>query len=481
MAPKKSLPLSVCVAYSAPYIITTWLASPIGLIQGIYAKYYGLPLTTIAVILLLAKLFDAISDPLIGFYNDRYYQRARTRKPFILAGGLLCLFCSYFLYVPTDISTLEGLSTVGAGYFMAWFLLFFLAWTLFEIPHMAWSNELAPNADDKSKLFSVRTTAYITGVLLFYLVPLLPIFDSKDITPDTLRVSVIASSILMLFLLYYCLKYAPNHYTVSAENHAEHGDKASNPSGAEKSNKQADVESGGLGPFLRSLRSNKPYLLLNAAFLLELFSTGIFYGVFFIYVDAYLNLGYYYAQAAIVGLAASLVSIPLWHKLAILCGKIHSWLLSMLLIIAGFVTIGTFQPGETGFYGLVAVMVLLNAGFACMWIMASGILSEVIDYSRWKYRLEKTASYFSVYTFISKAGHAVANALGLGIAGWYGLDVAATTHDAQSVWGLRLVMTWIPLGFAVLAIVFIALSPITARRHAVVRRRLDNTVSANSF
>ena len=470
MHKKSATPLSLYAVYSGPFIITTWLAAPIGLLQGIYAKYYGLPLTTIAAIILVAKFFNAVTDPLIGYFSDYYYQRFRTRKPFILAGALLCLLSSYFLYVPTDIGTLQALTQVSAAYFTTCFLLFFLAWTLFEIPHIAWASELAPAANDKSKLFSVRTTAYYIGILLFYLIPLLPMFETNDITPETLRISVIVASVLMLFLLCLCLWFTPNTYS--------HAVSRRQGTAAIKTKRKS---AGELRSFLKSLLSNKPYLLFTAAFLLEGVSTGIFYGVFFIYVDAYLNLGHYYAQTAILGLLASIGSIPLWHRLAIQFGKINTWTLSLLLIISGFVLVHSFEPGDTGFYGLVGVMVLLNTGFACMWIMASAMLSEIVDYSTWKYRVEKTATYFSLYAFIGKAGHALASAMGLGIAGWYGLDVTATVHDADSVWGLRLVMTWIPLGFAVLAVVFIALSPIDVHRHGIVRRRLDNKALVNSF
>ena len=92
--------LSESLTYSAPYLTMAWLGAPIPILQGIYAKYYGFSLTTLATIILLARFFDAITDPLIGYYSDRYARRTGTRKPFILAGGLLLILSAYFLYVP---------------------------------------------------------------------------------------------------------------------------------------------------------------------------------------------------------------------------------------------------------------------------------------------------------------------------------------------------------------------------------------------
>ncbi len=114
----------------------TWLGAPIPILQGIYAKYYGFSLTTLATIILLARFFDAITDPLIGYYSDRYARRTGTRKPFILAGGLLLILSAYFLYVPIGGDIGES-SNVSVAYFTFWFMALYLAMTLFEIPHSA--------------------------------------------------------------------------------------------------------------------------------------------------------------------------------------------------------------------------------------------------------------------------------------------------------------------------------------------------------
>ena len=63
------------LAFSAPSISLAFLVGPMGLIQGIYAKYYGMALTTLAAVLLIGRVFDAVTDPLIGHYSDRFRAR----------------------------------------------------------------------------------------------------------------------------------------------------------------------------------------------------------------------------------------------------------------------------------------------------------------------------------------------------------------------------------------------------------------------
>ena len=52
--------------YAAPFFGVSLLMGPLAVLSGIYAKHYGFALTTIATVILVARLFDAITDPVIG-------------------------------------------------------------------------------------------------------------------------------------------------------------------------------------------------------------------------------------------------------------------------------------------------------------------------------------------------------------------------------------------------------------------------------
>ena len=93
------------LAYVSPMLMLAFLWAPMGIVQGIYAKYFGVTLTAIASVFFIASLFDAVTDPLVGYFSDRYQIVLGSRKPFVLVGGLLFLLSSYFLYVPLDPSS----------------------------------------------------------------------------------------------------------------------------------------------------------------------------------------------------------------------------------------------------------------------------------------------------------------------------------------------------------------------------------------
>lgn len=470
MIQKCSLPFGYCVAYSAPHITTVWLLTPLAIIQGIYAKYYSLSLTTIALIVLGARLFDAITDPLIGYYSDRYYRRTGSRKPFMLAGGLLIIFCSYFLYVPINIDTQIAGSQVSAWYFAFWFMAMYLAWTLFEIPHIAWANELAPNSNDKTYIYSCRAFAGYLGMLSFYCIPLLPFFETRDITPETLKVSVICASILMVTFLFYSLNttLGNSHLSGIVDN------QNARPSSCTQSTlRWVTSLRKNTYDFYQALAGNKPLLLFLTAYIFTYIASGMWFGLIFIYVDAYLELGEKFSQMFMLAYLVGIISTPIWYKAAGYFGKKNTWAFASLLVAFSFFYTATLAPGTTSFAALAALKVVQTLGTVCSSVLAPAMMAEIADYGTWKFKVERTATYFSLYTFSAKGSGALAMSIGLGIAGWYGFNPAESVHSAHSIWGLTLAISWMPLILMCIALIFISLSPINDRRHAIIRRRLD--------
>ena len=480
---KTTIPLSLCFAYSAPYIITSWLMAPVGIIQGIYAKYYGLSLTSIATVVLISRIFDAVSDPVIGHYSDRYQARFGTRKPFMLAGGMLFIISSYFLYVPTtlggltgpSVNDLEPYNSINVDYFTCWLIAFYLAWTLFEVPHITWGGELSAASIDKTKIYSARTVAGYAGLLLFYSIPLLPYFRTRDITPETLRVSVIIANCLMLIFLYYCVKTVPDRLSqlVSIENKSD----PNNTSHTRKKTINKHEKTKRLE--YHWLINNKPFLFFILAFLFTHISFGMWFGLIFIYVDAYLNMGEQFAQMILLAFLVGIITAPIWYKLAVWIGKKNVWVLALVFVVISFVYTGMLTPNKARFLDLVAAKTIQSLGLSCIMIIGPSMLSEIIDYSSWKFRANNAATYFSIYTFTYKTSSAIAAALGLGIAGWYGFDASATIHSPKSIFGLTLAIAWLPPVFACIGLMFALLSPIDTRRHAIIRRRLDAQIACD--
>ena len=452
--------LSIPFAYTLPVLTTAWLLSPLSVVQGIYAKYYGISLSTIAYVVLISRMFDAITDPLIGYYSDHYWQRHGTRKPLILVGGLVFIISCYFLYAPpVEVST---------NYLLICFLAIFLGWTLFEIPHLAWGNVLAPSSKEKSLLFSFRATAGYMGQLLFYCIPLLPLFATREITPETLKFAVTVAALLMSVFLLYSLMTIPD------------GSHRSIPQGRNDSlhviNQKVislDRKSGELYKILHFVAKNKPFLLIISSYLILSTGLGMWDGLIFIYVDGYLGMGEKFSQIFILGFVTGILAVPVWYKVSIWLEKKYTLIASGALVAISLIYAQSFAPLQTSLNELAIANSIRSIGLSGMVAILPAILAEVADYGNWKTNGDRTGTCFSLFLFVSKSGNALGVALGLSIAGSYGFDVTIPVNSLQSIWGLKFALIWAPLILIFVTLLLLTRYSISASHHQIIRKAID--------
>lgn len=442
-------PSTVLAAYAAPVLASTFFVSPsTTVLPGLYAKHHGLALASLAAAILFARMFDAILDPLIGHWSDRLRERTGSRKPLILAGGVLMPVSAWFLYAPAG--------TAGIAYFTAWFLCLYLAWTLFEIPHSAWGAEIATAYEDRARLFSFRALAFYAGGLVFFLIPLLPVFPSHEINFDVLRASVIAVSALLAAMLVALWRLVPDG-------------RPSPPRAGES-----------LRDIIVSVVANRPLVLLIAAYLIFGVGLGMWSGLLFLYIDAYLGLGQQVALVFAVATPVAVAGLPVWYRVIRRFGMPRTWAISNVGIVAAIVGTALLEPGQAAFLPLVAASLGVYFFASCQAAVAPAMLAGAADYGTWKFGVDRTATYYAVFTFTSKIVIGLGAAAGLALAGAFGFDATARVQTPQAILGLKLAFAWVPALVALAALPLILASPIDARRQDILRRRLGRRAARSS-
>jgi Na+/melibiose symporter-like transporter len=217
---------------------------------------------------------------------------------------------------------------------------------------------------------------------------------------------------------------------------------------------------------------NKPFVLFVMTFMCLGVGSGMWFGMFFIYVDAYLKLGEEYAQISLWGMGCGVLAVPVWYRLTLLLGKRKAWLTGMTILMAVYLCASLLSPEGTGFYELFALNVVMVFGMGSMAVIAGPMLCDAIDYGRLKDHAERNAVYFSIFSLLTKMQMAIGGALGMGIAGWFGFDVLASEQTTSGLLGLHIGVAWLPAFCVVMAMVFIGLMPLNEARMVVIRKRL---------
>ena len=150
---------------------TSWAAGSVATaaisnIISIYGLFYlssvgGLNIGTAGVLIFASKLYDAITDPIMGSITDRTRHKMGRRRIYIGIGAILTGFALAVFFGLAGLT--NGLNIVSA---LLCLLLLSTAYTIFSVPYLAMPPDLAPSYDDRTKLMSYRVFFIMIGVLI---------------------------------------------------------------------------------------------------------------------------------------------------------------------------------------------------------------------------------------------------------------------------------------------------------------------------
>ena len=429
------------LAYAGVYVPFSILHAPaLAVLPALYAKYAHLHLVFIGMVLALARIVDCVIDPVIGYASDRTRSRYGRRKPWIVAGAVVSSVAAYYLFRPS--------AATGAVYFAGWYFMLYLGWTLGEIPHTAWINEISPEYDERSRLAAYRAAAGFGGMLLFQLCVFMPWFPNTQITP---AVTAFASWVvigLMPVTVIWALRCVPD---------------ADGPA--------ADRSS--ILSVLREVRGNRPFWIFIASGACSGMASGMVGALFFFYLQDYLGIGDKFAHIQIVALVTGIVGIVCWLRVMLRIGKHLTLAICCLSTLFTLVGMAFVRPGPNAFpiiFMLFAVSAFSSAGFdTAGWSM----MADVVDYGTLKTGERRAGNYYAVMSFVAKVSLAAGGGIALIIAGLFGFS-AEHTNGPMAMHGFFLAFIVIPIILNGVASLCAYCFPLDPGRQAIVRRRIQS-------
>jgi Na+/melibiose symporter-like transporter len=408
-------------------------------LPALYAKYAHLHLVFIGMVLALARVIDCVLDPVIGFASDRTRSRYGRRKPWIVAGAAVSSVAAYYLFRPS--------SATGAVYFALWYFILYVGWTLGEIPHTAWINEISTEYDERSRLAAYRATAGFAGMLLFQLCAFLPWLPTTQITPAVTGFASWVVIGLMPITVMWAMRSVPD---------------AGGPA--------ADRSS--IISVLRGVKDNRPFWIFIASSACSGMASGMVAALFFFYLQDYLGIGDKFAHIQIVALLAGLAGTGFWLRVMLRIGKHRTLAICCVSTLLTLVAMAFVRPGPGAFaiiFTVFAVSAFSSAGFdTAGWSM----MADVVDYGTLRTGERRAGNYYAVMSFTAKISLAAGGGLALIIAGLFGFS-AEHANGPTAMHGFFLAFFVIPIVLNGVASVCAYRFPLDPRRQAIVRRRIE--------
>lgn len=421
-----------------------------------YSNVFGLSLADAGILMLVTRIWDAVSDPMMGIIADRTKTRWGKYRPYLLFFALPFAVCGILLFTtPENGKTLWAYIT---------YICMMTVYTGINVPYGSLLNVMTADSDEKSVLSSYRMFFAYGGsfIALFAWEPLCNMFDKARVTvegasglasistsPEAWQKAmiVIASCCFILFILSFLLtkEHVKSESTVS------------------------------VGQDLKLLLKNKPWwLLIGAALASNLFNTvrGTTTAYFFAdYIQKTVELAPQWAflvSAGIflsIGEISNMVGVVLAVPMSKNLGKKSTYIISMAVLI-GLSVAFFFLPATTGgYWAMLAFQICISIFTGVISPLVWSMYADVADYSELKDGTASTGLIFSSASMAQKFGGAFGGSAVMWLLAAFGYNtVAGAVQTETAILGLRILMSWVPAAVAALSILVVWFYPLTKKK-----------------
>lgn len=404
-----------------------------------YAGSLGLSLSGIGLVFFFARLWDGITDPAIGIWSDMIKARGGRRKPWLLIGLPPLLIGFYFLTHPP--------AETDLGYLGIWLIVTYVGWTMVQIPYLAWGAELSADYRVRNRVSGWREGFTIVGIMLAAGIPILGLGDAS--TNLELVISLTFWVVLLSLPLFLAISLS------------------SVPEGECFERQQVDFHA----VFSSVFRNPVLARLLVAVFIYRA-GWSVFDATFVLFATESLQLKFGFLPLILAQYLSSIAFCPILVRLADRFGK-HVML--SISVVGGALVLGVtyLQIPMNNPVGVIALWVILGIFNAALWLMPTSMIADITDYGNWKGVPARNGLNMAAYNLVQK----IALAAGIGVAfpilELAGFEVGVAGEGAHNLAALDFVTCVVPAIFLAIAAALLWNFPITEKRQAAIRRRID--------
>jgi len=461
-----------------------------------YTDTFGLTAAAAAMLFLVVRLSDGVTDIIMGMIADRTNTRWGKFRPWILwSTPFLALFMVLCFTTP-DLSYTSKLIYAYVTY-----IGLTLAYTLNNVPYSALMGVMTPSDTERTSLSGFRFAGAFAGGLLVmgFLPDLVAYFgDGNDAMGYQYTMYLFAAILVVLMVITFSStkeRITPA-LDESVSLKSELLDLSKNLpfiilpllattlffyyrniySGLffvivmasmwvliKGLIKNTPDDMSGTQRDMVDLLTNKPWLILLGMGFLTMMFNGIKYGTIAYYfkyqIGDELLAGKYFIALLIVSILGALATGYLSSKF----GKRKLFIIS--LILSGLLTAGFYWVPKGNIQAIFILGCSAEFFAAMMPTLFFTMLGDSADYSEWKNGRRATGLIYSAGTFVQKTGGGFAGALVLVVLAGYGYDGMDKSTIEASLPGMQLLMSWIPAAFAFAGAALMLLYPLTTKQN----------------
>ena len=351
------------------------------MLPAFFAEVHGFEISVIGIIIFLSKLIDIITDPLVGWLNDKNFF---PRKAYLLIGGILSGLALTQLFLKQDIDQ--------EIFLFVWLSILYLGWTMFQIPYLSIGYDLEKNYFLRTKLSATREFFILLGLFSSLGIPMFFSISNEELLENIVLIALLFGSI---GLILFCSLIPENR----------------------RINKRKVKFKKVIENLKKNIYFYRIFFVLVVNNLANVFPMVLF-AFFITYVlggddsNRQTTLFFYFFFA--------IISVPIWTIISKKYGKKEVWSLSLFLSAVFFLLVFFLENGNFLFFIIISCITGFCLGADL--IIPPSIQADITDWHRCKFGEDISGVLFSIITFLNKLAFAVVSIFVFGIMGALDFD-----------------------------------------------------------
>ncbi len=457
-APEDRISLRQKSAYAVGMLVNNLQAAALPAMVVILNLGLGMDPLLVGLLGSIPRIFDAVSDPMMGYISDNARTRWGRRRPFIFVGALIAgLIFALMWQLPAGHS-----QSFYFWNFLIASILFFLAYTVYATPFVAFGYEMTPDYHERTRLHAFANTV---GQLAWLGVPWFYALMASSLFRDTVhgaRVLAVWVGVIVALLGVVPAIFCRERKTLP-------------PKAAEGFVENTIQFFKGIGttfkcsPFVKICGAT--FLVFNGFQLGMSFS--LYVMIYYVFNGRDSDAGQLMGWFGMLTSIFTLCVIPLTGWVATRLGKRRTFMIAISLSIAGY-ALKWFGYDPDHPYWLLFSTPFVAFGTGSLFTLMGSMISDVCDYDELETHQRREGVFGAIYWWMIKVGMALAGILTGVLLKKSGFDVALeTAQSGQTLLLLRIFDVGIPIITSAMALGIMASYGITEQRAHEIRQELE--------
>ncbi|MBN2224810.1 MAG: MFS transporter [Deltaproteobacteria bacterium] len=405
-----------------------------------FTDVFGIAAPIAGTIFLVAKAWDAVCDPVVGYCSDRTRTRWGKKRPYLLFGAIPLGVFFFLLFASPPMPP-----AFKPYYGMILFLLFCTFYAVVNVPYGALAASMTQDSHERSRLSGVRTFFALMGALVVAgsMKPLVALFPNQVIGFRMTAAIFGVVAVAVTYVTFFSVR------EVVEERDTEHY-------------KLTDI--------MKTIFGNGPFLIVSLGTILHLAALGILAAMVNYYFKYNMGREAFATVAFLCIFVPAALALPLWVAVSNKLSKKAAFnmgmgLLAVALVIVYFIR--DFNPVL-----IIVAFCLGGIGISTSFLSPWAMVPDTVEYGELKTGLRREGILYGTSFFGQKLASALAGFIagqGLGIIGFE----ANKIQSPEVLEGIRVLMIFAPIVLIVAGIIVISFYPISEKMHRDIVDKLQ--------